>query len=133
MKEILFKAKELDSQEWVIGSLVKLSEYDYRIASESDVRWAYTGYGDYDGTMTKIDADTICQFTGLLDKNGNKIWENDIVDTHNRGHGYSRLERVIYENGGFFPISTHGWECEPDADEIEVIGNVFDNKELLEE
>ena len=138
MRDILFRGKRIDNGEWVegyvfddgfvdskrmfVGGLVIM---DYK--GTADDRW------DVGTAFYEVSPDTICQYTGLLDKNGNKIWENDIVDTHNRGHGYSRLERVIYENGGFFPISTHGWECEPDADEIEVIGNVFDNKELLEE
>lgn len=126
MREILFKAKRIDNGEWVEGNYVHTNSGREMICDGT----VYIGINR--PCMIDIDASTICQYTGLTDKNGNKIWENDIVDTHNRGVGYSRLEKVIYENGGFFPISTHGWECEPDADEIEVIGNVFDNKELLE-
>lgn len=122
MREILFKAKSISTGEWVYGN------YAF-----TDTNGEQHFIFQNKAFEHEVDKDTICQFTGLTDKNGNKIWENDIVDTHNRGVGYSRLEKVIYENGGFFPISTHGWECEPDADEIEVIGNVFDNKELLEE
>lgn len=123
MREILFRGKRNDNGEWIYGYL--LESYS--------MKWILNPLSDGGFKWFLVDNNTICQFTGLFDKNGNKIWENDIVDTHNRGVGYSRLEKVIYENGGFFPISTHGWECEPDADEIEVIGNVFDNKELLEE
>ena len=121
MREILFRGKRIDNGEWIIGDL-----------SQHKTGKKFIKCGDARSSF-QVDENTICQYTGLTDKNGNKIWENDIVDTHNKGVGYSRLERVIYENGGFFPISTHGWECEPDADEIEVIGNIFDNAELLKE
>lgn len=129
MIEILFRAKRIDNGEWVEG---------YYVCINQNHHFIYTGYGEADcggfyPDFYQVDESTICQYTGLTDKNGNKIWENDIVDTHNRGVGYNRLEKVIYVNGGYFPISTHGWECEPDADEVEVIGNIFDNADLVKE
>ena len=84
MREILFKAKRIDNGEWVegyvfddgfvdskrmfVGGLVIM---DYK--GTADDRWK-VGTAFYE-----VDPNTICQYTGLTDKNGNKIWENDVV------------------------------------------------------
>ena len=95
---------------------------------------ATTSFYDYiHQIVTLIDKNTICQFTGLLDKNGNKIWENDIVIVNNRYKGkviWSELwtNYMVIGNGNI-NISIHNrWD-----DIYEVVGNIFDNEELLEE
>lgn len=86
MREILFKAKRLDSDNWVEGYVVferypkepfirpSILEVDkdgaVKIGSFDE---------DYAYQFIKVDAETLCQFTGMFDKNGVKIWENDIV------------------------------------------------------
>ena len=89
------------------------------------------------GTEKLIDPSTICQCTGLSDKNGKLIWENDICiitdGTLDEEDGYFRLDweidRAMFEFEGtgicanFDNVS--GYDCE-------VVGNIFDNPELLE-
>ena len=133
MREILFKAKRIDNGEWEIGSLVALPNGDYEIANkcqnppDSDPMWKKC-------VIThKVDPSTICQYTGLTDKNGQKIWENDVVDLHGYGFGIGNIEIVSYKDGGFYPFMISKWECTPDSEDVEVIGNIFDNPELINE
>ena len=118
MREILFKAKAKDEPiEWVEGYLSKC-EKEFIICDEQ-------GVGIF------IDFETICQYTGLTDKNGNKIWENDVVkDTtinllgsveYDEEHGMYVINEV---NDGYQNFQEF-WSC------TEVIGNIFDNPELL--
>lgn len=130
MREILFKAKRKDNGEWVEGNL---------ITNERNENQKYIGYifderngviEDYD--LVEVIPDTICQYTGLEDKNGNKIWENDIA--HIRSSGLSGYGVIKYENGNLVLVdvkrkrtySMYGeWKIRKD-------GNIFDNPELLE-
>lgn len=151
----LFKAKRLDNAEWVIGNLV------FSVYHKNDV--CVGQYGNEVG-MHEVDSSTICQCTGLKDKNGKLIWENDIVDF--LGHKGT----VVFECGSFGIVFREiiDWEeieanicpitgcdnslyaCENDnyislweiywnfndeddsVNTVEVIGNIFDNPELLE-
>ena len=81
----LFKAKRLDNGEWVQGYLYGIWEKKY-------ILWGMTN--DIPN-MVEVDPSTICQCTGLKDKNGKLIWENDIVDF--LGHKGT----INFECGGF--------------------------------
>lgn len=141
MREILFKAKQIDNGEWIEGSLIDLdidSGYcyivqPYKKASILPIIFLITD------RMKLVDPETLCQFTGLYDKNGNKIWENDILMAH---LDKSYPEDVTYET---IEWGVAGWVAheansidrqyldEFDLEHYEVVGNIFDNKELLQE
>lgn len=134
MREILFKAKRIDNGEWVEGSFVKAEclngiSFDYVII---EVQATGKGYN--------IDENTLCQYTGLTDKNGNKIWENDIVEedwgTYKGAVHFGLFENQVLKNMGFnihwFMASSYRQDLPYWTDKIEVIGNIFDNPELLE-
>lgn len=76
-----------------------------------------------------VDDDSVGQFTGLTDKNGEKIFEGDVVRVEG-GAGLGVFEIVHYSCGGFSPFSISGWECVPDAEDCEIVGNVYDDPEL---
>lgn len=114
MREILFRGKKINS-EWVKG--------DYVIDIFTKTPFINTSGNGFE----KVDPKTVGQYTGLTDKNGTKIFEGDIVLRR------KDKELVFYDDGGFSPFAIPGWECTPDADEVEVIGNIHDNPELLAE
>ena len=117
----LFKAKHFE--EWHIGNIVK--EPDGRYIR--DIKENVMAYID--------DESTICQCTGLKDKNGKLIWENDVVKVK-YSDGFEEITEVKYSKNGYSPYlneyECEGCCCRCEVTEIEVIGNIFDNKELLE-
>ena len=135
MREILFKAKRIDNGEWVEGYVVHKRGlyFIYDIVNSESCR-----QNNYE-----IDQETLCQFTGLCDKNGNKIWENDILKT--RSDEYAQVKFGFYNTGfaignynqGFYAAFSEdsyyrhelGFWCK----KAYVRGNIFDNKELLQE
>ena len=126
----LFKAKRLDNGEWVQGNI--LLDIEKNKPSET-----YRIYPvDHVDICRIVDETTICQCTGLKDKNGKLIWENDIANCLTEdccGYiGWNESEagfyfNVLLEDGGFEEEHLYDYQ-----DGIEVIGNIFDNPELLE-
>ena len=134
MRKILFKAKRIDNGEWVEGYYVKT-----RLGTDikpSDVIFVpFKINRNEEWGWIKIDPETLCQYTGLADENGKKIWENDIVKTDectldlNNGIGKVMFyEGIWYLDGN---IQNSLYDLYRDG-EIEVIGSIFDDKELLE-
>lgn len=127
-REILFKAKRLDNGEWVEG----LPGYDIDgKITELEV------YKSFCNCQTHvIDSDTICQYTGLEDKNGKKIWENDILVEKHKGI-ITMKYRVVFdlEEGAWLLETKSGARYGIGAvnqKSFEACGNIFDDKELLE-
>ena len=134
MREILFRAKRLDNGEWVEGYYLKcphqysgfladhisVSKYDEE--EESSIEHIYP-----------VDPETVCQYTGLTDRNESKIWENDIVEILQED-GYFKIEwredtaSFVMNNDSFTVTFDNYW-----GHEMEVIDNIFDNPELLKE
>lgn len=133
MREILFKAKRKDNGEWVEG----LPGYDINgKITEIEVYKKV-----FDCRIYEIDPNTLCQFTGLTDKNGRKIWENDIIKTSQ--YGVDNGDGRNFAGFDIFSISfsecsfclMNKWRrfnLRPNRD-MEAIGNIFDNPDLLEE
>ena len=120
----LFKAKHFE--EWHIGNIVKEPDGLYI----RDIKENVMAYID--------DESTICQCTGLKDKNGKLIWENDIMVAH-IDEDYPEDEtyiRILWCGNGFCSIENGSKDIAPidkfDTEHFEVCGNIFDNAELLE-
>ena len=79
MRTIKFKAKRIDNGEWVKGDLLQHLDGTVYIG-ENESPWTDDGFHNSDYTRVEIvDTDTVCQFTGLLDKNGKEIYEGDVL------------------------------------------------------
>ncbi len=136
-REILFKAKKVDGGEWIEGYIVKKhGTYFLYDINESDT----CRQNNY-----LIDEDTICQYTGLTDKNGNRIWEGDIIKYH-FGEVYAPVKFGEYQSCfdststcdvGFYVDWDKNHDFRKDLGywikmvDAEVVGNIFDNPELL--
>lgn len=139
MREILFKAKRDGSGEWVEGCYAECKGKTFIGIGTSIGIDALKGFCVPVIKWFEVDPETLCQFTGLYDKNGNKIWENDILMAH---LDKSYPEDVTYET---IEWGVAGWVAheansidrqyldEFDLEHYEVVGNIFDNKELLQE
>ena len=133
IREILFRGKRETDGEWIFGSLVKKINSAYIICEK--IVGCVVDYTEYE-----VDPETVCQYTGLTDKNGRKIFEGDI------------LKRVLLptkriENNfriAFVPVKSCFSAIDLDGSnvtfisdyinrnfEIEIVGNIFDNPELI--
>ena len=124
----LFKAKRLDTHDWILGvlSMHKTGKYFIRQIGGSAL------------SSEEVDKNTICQCTGLKDKNGKLIWENDIMVAH-LDDAYPEDEtyiRILWYESGFCSKEKGSEDISQidkfDQEYFEVCGNIFDNKELLE-
>ena len=138
MREILFRGKRIDNGEWVEGYYV--SKF-YRTDKElSDyITIPYPDEENRGSDHFIVIPETVGQYTGLCDKNGKKIFEGDIVriEISCNGEKVTEITRVGYDYKfcGFFPMrwenSCDGCDCYFAIEEIEIIGNIHDNPELL--
>lgn len=140
----LFKAKRIDNREWEIGNLIALPTGDYEISNKCNNPPDCDPMWDKVVITHKVDPTTICQCTGLKDKNGKLIWGNDIVDGHiKRGAAFLNCLVLWNESKARFDVRAKGCNFPMTLDEVagdisvggldyEVVGNIFDNPELLE-
>lgn len=121
MREILFRGKDV-KEHWHTGLLAHVGN-----------AW-YISNGAGIPTACEVIPSTIGQYTGLSDKCGKKIFEGDIV----KRFGFSKMciYQIDYDNGLASFIGRAGMKFttfDYDSDEFEIIGNVYDNPELLKE
>jgi uncharacterized phage protein (TIGR01671 family) len=119
MREIKFRGKRLENGEWVYGDLTRYSE-----------NMSYITVDLVGGEIYEVCTETVGQYTGLKDKNGNEIYEGDIIEdilTAEKEviefHG-NMFALVSYKSRFFFTVFR--------SDEKQIIGNIYDNPELLE-
>ena len=150
MREILFRGKRKDNGEWVEGFYFCMVHDD-----GSHVHHFIMPLGadlslgtPIEKIQVEIDIETLCQYTGLTDKNGNNIWENDVVKKHfyTDYDAYANSEEYV----GFVKYEDFAWVIKSpksrmirtfpiieaiayskDVKHFEIIGNTFDNADLL--
>lgn len=136
MREILFRAKSKNyrlnvrDKHWVYGSLVR-GEVLFPKKKEECFIVELRNRGD---CTYEVEPETICQYTGMKDKNGNRIWENDIVRIENsmdEGIGNIEFYGGMWYVDGEPSNSLYDIVEYDDIAEIEAIGNIFDDPELL--
>lgn len=143
MREILFRAKAINRDpnreyrtnykngDWVYGLITEPYNDKYDLPMEMKNTHGVSGI--------EVDYKTLGQYTGLTDMNGNKIFEDDIIQSYH--HREPMGVAVIYWQGSSFwcdllsgsqfdGCNTLGeWDCECG---IEIIGNIFDNKDMVD-
>ena len=138
----LYRAKRTDNGEWVEGCLLIIDDSEYRIATsclQGDVKELLNV------CAYEADQSTICQCTGLEDKNRKPIWENDIVCTPYVDPIFGDIVndeildnytwKVVFVDGGFCVENEDkiiNLRSFTNGNNIKAIGNIFDNPELLE-
>ena len=137
MREILFKAKRIDNSEWVEG-------YPVRYGFTGKEKWYIIPSYASDLYAFEVIPDTICQYTGLTDKNGERIWENDVVCTPYVDPIFGDMVndeilddytwKVVFVDGGFCVENEDkiiNLRSFTNGNHIKAIGNIFDNKDLI--
>ena len=144
----LFKAKRIDNGEWVVGYYGVIGKRNVIIEKYAENYYCPdTCESRHGNQIHEVNSKTICQCTGLKDKNGKLIWENDIIKTFDAGEEWC-LSKIIfadtslgygwkttdikslskYNNNLFKEVSFGSY----DSESVEIVGNIFDNAELLE-
>ena len=124
VENIKFKAKRLDNGEWVKGSFVVM-----KITALSKTTFGIVAEGG--ATLHEVDPSTVCQFTGLKDKDGKDIFENDILYDKDSGIASAiKWKRhvcgYVYEKAGMF-ATVHVYASHTSL--LKIIGNKFNRKE----
>ena len=144
----LFKAKRVDNGEWVLGVLF---DGENHCIIGQEIKFSPYQTNECKIVGYEVDRNTICQSTGLRDKNGKLIWENDIVrfQFDNDDCPFpnkdikKRIGKVFFSDfraSWSIAMGRNGSKClnndlfkyVQNGNRVEIIGNIFDNPELLE-
>lgn len=131
MREILFRGKRKDNGEWVYGN--------YAVTDNNEKQHFIFQNKAFE---FEVDPETVGQYTGITDDNGKKIFEGDILGVTNDDPDYDYITKVYLDCDTLcvdvecqdydctaigFAVDIWGDEC----DRVEIIGNIYDNPELL--
>lgn len=145
MREILFRGKRIDNGEWVEGHLIWCEDGRARIIpSHTDIFCYEMDESIIQTVAHGVIPETVGQYTGLTDKNGNKIFEGDIVRL--KRFGNIECGKIVFNTNtdGFefwheVTVGAYGEKamrkenlCAFTVSVVEIIGNIHDNPELLE-
>lgn len=140
MREILFRGKRIDNGEWIEGFYCQTADESNGGAKVKHVIVVPTFLVQKGFLMYEVDPSTIGQYTGLTDKNGKKIFEGDIVSRVSYvGTGYREEQgEVVYRAPEFLVDCKHHRvmifsQYAAENKDLEIIGNIYDNPELLED
>lgn len=146
-RKILFKAKRIDNGEWVEGHYFCMIHNDGRhdhhfiIPLGTDLSLGTP----IEKIQVEVDYKTVCEYTGLLDKNGKKVFEGDIVK-HHFEEIFGPIKYGLYQNCFDTKYAEHygfyvDWKSERNLRkdlgywvhlvDTEIVGNIFDNPEFL--
>lgn len=133
-REILFRAKSADSGEWVEGSFIHVFQEEKKSAICGKDRDVYF-IAEMSGKMHTVIPETVCQYTGLTDKKGRKVFEGDVIcNRYDELFPEDRTMQVIVWDDFRWGIKNDGVIDEFDdfnCKNGEITGNIFDNPELL--
>ena len=121
MRNILFRGKRKDNGEWIEGVAFPGEDWSITICKQNHIDGSLDWY--------EVDPASVGQYTGLTDKNGTRIFKGDIARVFD-GEYINGVVGYSLEHGAFTIDNTSLLYWLPD---VEIIGNVYDNPELLEE
>lgn len=160
MREIIFRGKAEGRNDWVEGLLIKVGKYCCILEPDCESygeTYLDADLGTIDGQAEPVIPETVGQYTGLEDKNGKKIFEGDIIRKPIRRPGvHEHAYLIVFHDGEFKMVSDCYYDCSETTRTLieylekayaicrpnllykaekyfEVIGNIYDNPELLEE
>lgn len=137
MKEILFRGKRKSDEQWVQGFLLAGNDSSYIIPHSLGVTY-HAKENRMMSFASEVEPETVCQYTGLTDKKGRKIFEGDIIHYTDEVTGEEKIDEIEYNETNAAFCRHHKSEMgsqylfidEAVANKCEVVGNVFDNSGL---